>query len=59
MAVAIFSKKGFKCVMNVGREYFFFNIGIALELLILRATGMDFVAQTIAGFGEKKLEQVL
>jgi nitroreductase len=49
MAVTIFSKKSFKCVMKDGREYFFFNIGIALELLILRVTGMSLVARTIAG----------
>jgi len=59
MAVVVFSKKDFKCVMNVGREYFFFNIGIALGLVILRVTGMSLVARTISGFDEKKLEQVL
>ena len=49
MAVAIFSKKSFKCGMKDCREYFFFNIEIALELVILRATEMSLVTQTIAG----------
>ncbi len=49
MVIAVFTKKELDCVMKDGREYFFFNIGIALELVILRVTGMSPVARAIAG----------
>jgi len=49
MGIAVFTKKELDCVMKDCREYFFFNIEIALELVILRAIEMSLVTQTIVG----------
>jgi nitroreductase len=58
MIIAVFSKKELDCVVKE-REYFLFDTGMAVGLLILRATEMGLVAHPIAGFDENKAKEIL
>ncbi|MBI5000713.1 MAG: nitroreductase family protein [Euryarchaeota archaeon] len=58
MIIAVFSKKEDDCVIK-DREYHQFDTGMAVGLLILRATELGLVAHPIAGFSPKKAREVL
>jgi nitroreductase len=58
MLLVVLSKKEFDCVIRE-REYYQFDTGIAVGLLMLMATGMGLVAHPVAGFSPKRTREIL
>jgi nitroreductase len=58
LIIAVYSKKEFDCLLP-GREYFLFDTGMAVGMLILRATEMGLVAHPIAGYDDAKAKKIL
>ena len=58
MYIVVFSKKEFDCIIHE-REYYLFGCGMAVGLLMLRATELGLVAHPIAGYSPKKVREVL
>ncbi len=58
MIIAVFSKKELDCVVK-DREYFLFDTGMAVGMMILRATELGLVAHPIAGFDEDRAKETL
>lgn len=58
MMIAVFSKKEFDCIIH-DREYYLFGCGMAVGLLMLRATELGLIAHPIAGYSPKKVREVL
>jgi nitroreductase len=58
MIIAVFSKKELDCVVKE-REYFLFDTGLAVGMMVLRATELGLVAHPIAGYNEDKAKEIL
>ncbi|MGD8538860.1 MAG: nitroreductase family protein [Candidatus Aminicenantes bacterium] len=58
MIIAAFSKEEDDCIIR-DRVYHQFDVGLAVGLLILRATELGLVAHPIAGFSPKKTREIL
>ncbi|MFX0033303.1 MAG: nitroreductase family protein [Candidatus Hodarchaeota archaeon] len=58
LIIAIFSKKEDDCLIK-DRLYYLFDNGLAVSLLILRATELGLIAHPIAGFNEDQAKGVL
>jgi len=58
MIIAVLGKKEDDCVIY-DRIYYRFDIGMATEAMILRATELGFVAHPIAGYSPKKTRAIL
>jgi nitroreductase len=56
--VVVYSKKDLDCQMP-GRDYYLFDTGMAVGLLMLRATELGLVAHPIAGYDEDKVKDLL
>ncbi|MFW9897595.1 MAG: nitroreductase family protein [Candidatus Thorarchaeota archaeon] len=58
MIIAVFSKPEFDCMIG-NRHYYLFDTGLAVAMLILRATELGLVAHPIAGFKEGRAKEIL
>lgn len=58
MIIAVFSKEELDCVIKE-RKYFLLDTGMAVGMMILRATELGLVAHPIAGFDEDKAKEIL
>ncbi len=58
LIIAAFAKKDNDCVIKE-REYYLFDLGMAVSAMQLRATELGLVAHPIAGFDPAALKQVL
>lgn len=58
MIAAVFGKKDNDCVIRE-REYYLFDIGMAVSAMVLRATELGLVAHPIAGYDPQKVKGVL
>lgn len=58
MIIAVFSKEEMDCVVKE-RKYFLFDTGLAVGMMVLRATELGLVAHPIAGFDEDKAKEIL
>lgn len=58
LIIAAFARKDYDCVIKE-REYYLFDLGMAVAALVLRATELGLVAHPIAGFDNEKVRQVL
>lgn len=58
MAVAVYSREDLDCVLGE-RAYYLLDTGMALGLLMLRATEMGLVAHPIAGYDEDAAKRAL
>jgi len=58
MIIAVFSKEELDCVVKE-RKYFLFDTGMAVGMMILRATELGLVAHPIAGFDEDRAKEIL
>jgi len=58
MIIVAIGKKDDDCVIK-DRIYYRFDIGMATEAMILRATELDLVAHPIAGYSPKKTREIL
>lgn len=59
IVIAVFSRSDLDCQNKDGRKYFLFDTGIAVGLLILRATEMGLVVHPIAGFNQDIAKKAL
>lgn len=58
IAVAVFSKTDFDCVVK-DREYYLFDTGMAAGFMMLQAEELGLVTHAIAGFSQKKVKKIL
>lgn len=58
LIIAVYSKKDHDCVVKE-REYYLFDTGMAVALMILRATELGLVAHPIAGYDQDKAKRIL
>lgn len=58
LIVAVFGRKDNDCVIKE-REYYLFDIGMAVSAMILRATELGLVAHPIAGYDPDKVKEIL
>ncbi len=58
LIIAAFARKDYDCVIKE-REYYLFDLGMAVSALQLRATELGLVAHPIAGFDNEKVRQAL
>lgn len=58
LIIAACAKKDDDCTMP-GRDYFLFDVGMAVAFILLRATELGLVAHPIAGYDENTAKQVL
>ncbi|MGC8849634.1 MAG: nitroreductase family protein [Candidatus Bathyarchaeia archaeon] len=58
MIIAVLSKEDYDCIIG-SRKYYLFDTGMAVALLILRATELGLVAHPIAGYNPEKVKSML
>lgn len=58
MVIVVLGKKDDDCVIH-DRVYYHFDIGLATQNIILRATELGLVAHPIAGYSPKKTREIL
>jgi nitroreductase len=58
LIIAAMANKQDDCMMS-GRDYYLFDVGMAVAFIILRATELGLVAHPIAGYDEKKAKEAL
>ena len=58
MMIAVFGKKDKDCIIKE-REYWLFDIGMAVSAMLLRATELGLVAHPIAGYSPEKAGEIL
>jgi nitroreductase len=58
MIIVVIGKKEFDCIIKE-REYYLFDIGMAVEAIILQATELNLVAHPIAGYSPEKVREIL
>lgn len=58
LLIAVFSSEELDCVVKE-RKYYLFDTGMAVGMMILRATELGLVAHPIAGFSETKAKNIL
>ncbi len=56
--IAAFARKDYDCVIKE-REFYLFDLGMAVSALVLRATELGLVAHPIAGFDNEKVRLAL
>jgi nitroreductase len=52
-----YSQPDWDCQIGGGREYYLFDLGLAVENLMLAATELDLVARPMAGFSPRKVRE--
>ncbi|MBN1954909.1 MAG: nitroreductase family protein [Anaerolineae bacterium] len=52
-----YSQADLDCVIGGVREYYLFDLGMAVQNVLLQATELDLVARPMAGFSPKKVRQ--
>ncbi len=57
--VAVYSNKEDDCDLSNGREYFMFDTGMSVGLLMIQAAKMGILTHAIAGFKPKKIKKIL
>ncbi|MCS7233757.1 MAG: nitroreductase family protein [Synergistetes bacterium] len=57
--IAVCSKPDLDCMLKDGRQYYAFDVGISVGILMLRATELDLVAHPIAGYSPDKVKEIL
>jgi len=58
LIIAAFARKDYDCLIKE-REYYLFDLGMAVSAMQLRATELGLVAHPIAGFDNEKVRQEL
>jgi nitroreductase len=59
LIIAVFSKVDQDCALKDGREYFLFDCGLSVSMIVLRATELGLVAHPIAGFDSARAKKAL
>lgn len=57
LIIGVVTRKELDCELDGGREYAFFDSGLAVQNLILQATAEDLVAHPIAGFRAPEMRE--
>ena len=58
MIIAVYSRVDYDCDLK-GREYYLFDAGLSVGILLLRATELGLVAHPIAGYDENAAKKAL
>ncbi len=58
MIVAVLSQREYDCILPDGREYYKFDTGMAVGILILKTTELGLVAHPIAGYDPQLFKQI-
>ncbi len=53
-----FSKAELDCVLGDGRQYYQFDLGMAVQNVLLQATELDLVARPMAGYSPSKVKDL-
>jgi len=56
LLVVAYSRSDLDCRARDGREFYMFDLGLAVENLMLEATELDMVARPMAGFSQRRLK---
>ena len=56
LLVVAYSRPDLDCRARDGREFYLFDLGLAVENLMLQATELDLVARPMAGFSQRRLK---
>lgn len=56
LLVVAYSRSDLDCGSRDGREFYMFDLGLAVENLMLQATELDLVARPMAGFSQRRLK---
>lgn len=59
LIAVVTAKPSEDCRQNEGRDYYMFGCGLGVATMVLRATGLGFIAHPISGFNVTKTRQVL
>ncbi len=59
LIAAVFNKRDADCTLKGDRDYFLFDTGLAVGMMMLRATELDLIAHPIAGYDPDKVKEVL
>lgn len=57
--IAVCSKPDLDCMLKDGRQYYAFDVGMSVGILMLRATELGLVAHPIAGYSPEKVKEIL
>lgn len=57
--IAVCSKPDLDCILKDGRQYYTFDVGMSVGILMLRATELGLVAHPIAGYSPTKVKEIL
>ncbi len=52
-----YSRPDLDCVLPNGRQYYQFDLGLAVQNILLQATELDLVARPMAGYSAQKVKQ--
>lgn len=52
-----YSRPDLDCQLRDGREYYLFDLGLAVENVMLQATELGLVARPMAGYSQRKLKE--
>jgi nitroreductase len=52
-----YSRPDLDCVLRDGRQYYQFDLGLAVQNILLQATELDLVARPMAGYSPQKVKQ--
>lgn len=52
-----YSKPDLDCILPNGRQYYRFDLGLAVQNILLQATELDLVARPMAGYSPRKVRQ--
>lgn len=53
-----YSKPDLGCVLDDGRQYYVFDLGLAVQNIMLQATELDLVARPMAGYAPDKVKEL-
>lgn len=52
-----FSKPDLDCQLKDGRQYYLFDLGMAIQLILLQATELNLIARPMAGFSPEVIKE--
>lgn len=59
LIIVVFTRPDLDCRMKDGREYYYFDTGMAVANMILRATELGLVAHPVAGYDPARIREIL
>ncbi|TYB84174.1 MAG: nitroreductase [Kosmotoga sp.] len=57
--IVVYSSKELDCELSDNRDYYLFDTGLAVGMLLVQATKMGLIAHPVAGYKPKKFKEIL